>query len=737
MADHHENKDVKKSVEDLEKEITCAICHEHYTEPKVLPCCHYYCKQCIHHLALRTGVEKPFSCPECRKGTTLPEASVDNLPTAFFVNRMKEVHSKLELAHGKVEAKCEMCLEDKAEAFCRQCTKFICAECVKSHQRMKQAFPGHHVSTLEELKEGGAEEILIQEPSHEICKVHDQPKNMYCYDCDTLICRDCTIKDHRDHNYEFVKVAGPETKKVLNQQLEPLRKSQRSLSCAIKEIQTTIAEVEDQGGSVANTIKCSCAKLHAIIDNHQESLLTEAATRVQQKVKHLSGQEKSLSTAYASAQSVIEYTEQYLEHSPNDKVVCMCAEMQSRIDREIQEQQKEGESLAPVEEADMGVEVSCAEDLKQLCLTKAKIMQLAIKCSITGEGIEPAEVSKMSEFRMVTTLMSNGKPAKQPGVIECHLHSLVKNSTSKCTVSLIQGGEYCVQFTPTVRGRHELIVTVNGQEVAGSPFPVFVSIHPTQLGKPVQIITGVEGPCDVNVTPAGNIFVTESGKVAMFDKNGKKLKEFKGSEFGFGDPNGVAIDSTDGSMFIISDSNIVKFSSDFKQEQVVNTSGSHFRGVKVVGDEVMVCKRKDAVMVYTKELKYAKEIGSHGDGPGQFGCIWGVSSDDHGNLYVSDYDKSCVHVFSNGEFLHSFGCGKDGEKVLSHPHGLCVAGQYVYVVNWGKYCVSIFTTKGEHVTKLGRKGRGDGDFNGLGGVCVDKDGFLYVCDYSNKRIQIF
>ena len=731
-----EDKDVKKGVQDLEKEITCAICHEHYTEPKVLPCCHYYCKQCIHHLALRTGMDKPFPCPECRKDTTLPEASVDNLPTAFFLNRMKEVHSKLEVSHGKVEAKCESCQEDKAEAFCRQCTKFICADCVKAHQRLKKLFPGHKISTLNELKEGGAEEILIQEPSHEACKVHDQPKNIFCYDCDILICRDCTIKDHFGHNHEFVKVAGPEAKKMLIRQLEPLRKSQRSLSCAIKEIQTTIAEVEDQGGSVANTIKCSCAELRAIIDNHQESLLTEAATRVQQKVKNLSGQEKSLSTAYASAQSVIEYTEQCLEHSPNDKVVCMRVEMQSRIDREIQEQQKEGENLAPVEEVDMGVEVSCAEDLKQLCLTKAKIMQLPIDVTIIGEGVKSAEVNKISEFRVVTAL-SNRKPTKQPGVVECRLHSLAKDSTTKCTVNLIQGGEYRVQYTPTVRGRHELIVTVNGQEVAGSPFPVFVSIHPTQLGKPVQVITGVEWPFDVDVTPAGNIIVARSNKtVLIFDKNRKKLKELKGSEFGFGDPYGVAIDSTDGSMYITSQTNIVKLSPAFKQEQVVNTSGS-YRGVKVVGDEVMVCSYGDGVMVYTKELKYVRKIGSHGDGPGQFGGIWGVFSDEHGNPYVSDSGKSCVHVFSNGEFLHSFGCGEDREKVLSRPRGVCVAGQYVYVTDYEKHCVSVFTTKGEHVTTFGQRGSGDGDFNGPLGVCVDKDGFVYVCDQNNKRVKIF
>ena len=101
--------------------------------------------RCIYSLALRTGLNKPFPCPECRADTILSQGGVDALQPAFFINRMKSVHSKLELAHGKVEAKCEICSEDKAEAFCRQCAQFICAECVKSHQRLKKLFPGHKV----------------------------------------------------------------------------------------------------------------------------------------------------------------------------------------------------------------------------------------------------------------------------------------------------------------------------------------------------------------------------------------------------------------------------------------------------------------------------------------------------------------------------------------------------------------------------------------------------------------
>ena len=50
----------------------------------------------------------------------------------------------------------------------------------------------------------------------------------------------------------------------------------------------------------------------------------------------------------------------------------MHTKIQSQINREIEEQHKEGKNLEPVEEADMEVEVSCVEDLKQLCQTNVK-----------------------------------------------------------------------------------------------------------------------------------------------------------------------------------------------------------------------------------------------------------------------------------------------------------------------------------------------------------------------------
>ena len=84
---------VSKGVEDLDKEITCPVCQEHFEEPKLLPCGHFYCKKCIDALACQSGRGRPFSCPECRKTTRLPQNDSTKLPNAFFVNRMKDIHS--------------------------------------------------------------------------------------------------------------------------------------------------------------------------------------------------------------------------------------------------------------------------------------------------------------------------------------------------------------------------------------------------------------------------------------------------------------------------------------------------------------------------------------------------------------------------------------------------------------------------------------------------------------------
>ena len=56
-------KHLSKTFVKLEELVTCAVCHELLNNPKVFPCLHSYCYECIVKLSKRKcGLE----CPECR-----------------------------------------------------------------------------------------------------------------------------------------------------------------------------------------------------------------------------------------------------------------------------------------------------------------------------------------------------------------------------------------------------------------------------------------------------------------------------------------------------------------------------------------------------------------------------------------------------------------------------------------------------------------------------------------------
>ena len=285
-----------KSLEQLEREITCGVCQEHYTEPKILPCLHYYCKKCVLDLAQKARPSKSFSCPECRNKATLPEEGVDGLKTAFFVNRLKSTVSSVKITHGQVEVKCETCLEvynEKAEAFCRQCAAFICAECIKSHKRNRQ-YSKHKVSSLDDLKQGKCKPVEKKDDLPDKCEDHDEPKVIYCYDCDALICCHCIMKDHKEHNFEFCKKSARHAKGELSQELEPLKQLKAEILHAAELVQATKQEVEDQSLFVAREIKTAFSELNQILNEQEKELLQEAETKVGKKVEKLCEQEKML-----------------------------------------------------------------------------------------------------------------------------------------------------------------------------------------------------------------------------------------------------------------------------------------------------------------------------------------------------------------------------------------------------------------------------------------------------------
>ena len=676
----------------------------------------------------------PFSCPECRSLATLPEGGVDELKTAFFVNRLKETVSTMEQTHGKMEVKCELCegLSSNAEAFCRQCARFICQECVDLHKKIT-IFKSHEVVSLDDLKHGRAKPIPVKEPPTKKCTVHEKSLKIYCYDCDGLICRDCTVKDHRDHNFEFTKKAAADEKVKLLNEIKPLKDLHVKLTSAIEQIQTTKFEVNAQEKSTVNFINTSFKELHDILDKREQELLEEAGTKTQEKITKLSVQEKTLSLASAEVQSVVDYTERCVRHCTDNEVMSMHTEMRKTIEQKIEHSKPK--RLRPVEEADMGMEVRCAEALQQLCQTQAVITKLLLdpsKCIVYLE--EAAEVGKISKGTLITRL-SNNNQAKRNCKVSCQIKSLHNGVITDCHIDDDGSGRYSIQYTPTIRGRHELSVLINEQHLAGSLFPVFVSIHPTQLGKPVKVWNQVSRPIGITANSKGELLVAESqGNIIKFGADGKREKLVTQNKLMT--LRCIAVDDED-YIYCIDETNNKILTCDRNGEhvqvhEVKPDKGPGRRSLFIIKNELLISEgySRGTIMVYDRKLKYVRRIQHK-----SMGIVVDISADVHGNLYTIDYRNSCIQVFSaDGVFLRTL--GHDIDKLKS-PWGVCVSGQYVYVTDCNNDRVSVFTTDGVYITSFGQRGSKEGDFNNPYCLCIDKDSFIYVCDYSNNRIQCF
>ena len=544
--------------------------------------------------------------------------------------------------------------------------------------------------------------------------------------------------DHANHKYDFVKVAAPETKKQLAEHLEPLKEVQANLSKATEVVQVTKSEIVAQGKSLAENIEQSFQELHEILEQHKNRLLMEATKTVEEKASQLSTQQKGLNTASAVIQSLVDFVEQNLENATDEEFMTIHKQILSRIDKAAEEHRKRAIDLEPVEIADLKVEISCAEKIHQACQTNAELHQLAdpSKCKVDDPGLNSPQVNQQTHV-IVHTMLHNGTPTKKPQKVTGELKSLVNGSVTQLEGVRKQGNTYEIQFSSAVRGRHQLAVSVNDQPIAGSTFPVYVKIPPTQLGRPVRVLGGLDRPYRVTVNSAEEVLVTEHKKIAVFDKKGKKLRDIKLPTDAV-HLYGIAIDEDD-NIYVtdIMRHCLVKLNKAGKVLKTVGTRGSDHgafndpSGVAVIGDRVFVCDYNNhRLQVFTKErLEFVKTIGSRGQGDEQVIFPFDITQDELGNMYVCDFGNNRVKLLNKqGEFQLSFNKKANGQ--LNSPSGVCVVDQFVYVVEWGGHCVSVFSRDGQFITSFGKEGNKEGEFDLPFGICVD-------CDHWNNRVQVF
>jgi len=115
----------------------------------------------------------------------------------------------------------------------------------------------------------------------------------------------------------------------------------------------------------------------------------------------------------------------------------------------------------------------------------------------------------------------------------------------------------------------------------------------------------------------------------------------------------------------------------------------------------------------------------------------GLAVDEKGNIYVSDGGLKKVCVFSpKGEYLRSIG---DAEQI-ERPTSIAIdtTRRVLYVVDTPAHTIRVFNLDdGSFIRTIGKRGRKEGELNFPGYVFVGPNGYLYVNDALNGRIQVF
>ncbi len=130
---------------------------------------------------------------------------------------------------------------------------------------------------------------------------------------------------------------------------------------------------------------------------------------------------------------------------------------------------------------------------------------------------------------------------------------------------------------------------------------------------------------------------------------------------------------------------------------------------------------------------------------GELAVPSGIATAPGGLVFVAEAKLNHIAVLEDsGQSKWTLGRAW-GMTILRQPHGLAVAGDRVVVADTGNDCVRVFGLDG---TLMGTIGRGSGSASGGGGagpgalrrpldVAVDDEGFVYVADCDNHRVQKF
>ncbi|KAK2147474.1 hypothetical protein LSH36_550g01000 [Paralvinella palmiformis] len=617
-----------------EELLICPICQGEFNEPKMLPCLHTFCSDCLTNSLEQSNIDigQAFLCPICRHQCFVPLRGPAGFKDNIFYVTLQEFYDRKTLNPDQA---CEACDSgNPAKRQCLQCNDWLCSKCCAMHQRVRMT-SGHTLLSPKDLRNGKMDELIKQNFEPLLCSNHGEPLRLFCVSptCMAPICTVCkTTAGHDNHPAIELSAQAVKEAKTIKALMPGLNKSVTAMATKIdnlKHEEKLTSHVRKKIHKVINDrVEEIVQKFVQQINDYAEGLHQDVEKLVKEHRKEVAKELDTYSFKLKSIEGAKTFTEALLDFNRAEELVSMSKEVKQRLEefqRPIDASPPSWRQprLHPPEEVDNGVIASMFGQLTfEGEIVKTQILHtFSAKLDDDEKNCALCDISVDDEDMLLVVDRDNRKIKFFDicGNVIYHTGEETLRAPNRL-VHLSKTGRLLVKDDKCLK-----LLNRDGS---------FVTNFAEHLKQPVGLTCNREG----------EVLVTDwmSGCVHVFDELGGSLHNFPTAT----EAAGYITTANDGTVIV----------SDWKQH---------------------------SVKVFDSKGGIKREYGEYGSGLGQLDHPYGVATDRYGHILIADTWNNRIHMLSkDGKFERFLLTKEDG---LSYPQTLIVnrKGQLIIVEQQG------------------------------------------------------
>ena len=746
----------EKEWQQIEEEITCSICGDLFTDPKTIPCLHTFCKQCIEKsIESNKKMASIVCCPLCR--APLPRDDMSSVPTNFTINRLVEIFGKRKEGGKSLtlkEIKCSNCERGlPAITWCTECEDSLCEQCNDAHQMMK-AFKSHQTIAVEEFVKNP--KLVLSTPEKpEACKSHSkQALDLYCKTCSSLICRDCTLKDHprETHDFDFIDDVVDEEREKIKQATAPLKQLLERVINGIKRIEESETEIDIESEANRRKIQGVYSEVYKLLKQQEEEALEKVNTIKTSLKKTLAMQKENAKFMESQLVSCSEFSDDAISTNRRRQLLTY---KNSIIDRvEDLTKQVEHASIDPECRADDMI-VRCGNPVEFISNSLCDVSGVPHlpHCSVRGplERSDPVKVTVTLKDIYGFSVVQQSKDLE----IHCNKEG---EFLQNVRIEEESKGVYHIWYNPKRKEDNLLSVYWRGL-VVNDKVPVNIRDY-ANIKQEVKVIDKygpnnerLEAPYLMAKGPNNEVIVRNhsTGQLVIFDEQLQYSHVIGGKGNGNGKfqcITGIAVDNkgylyvTDCDLHCIQKFTMSgQFVSQFGTEGTAEGQFNDPYGLVLSQSELLfVCDCNNYRIQVFRNEQFSYTFGQYGKEPGYFNNPHHLTlNSNEDQLFITDCYNHRVQVFTpNGQFLRIFGNFTDILFKLRSPVGIYYTpDNHLLISSYGTHCVLVFEEDGRFVSAIEGTYQGKERFNGPCGVIMMNNGQIVIASKGTHKLVVF